>query len=341
MIMGNKLRILHAPINIANQMTIISKAQRELGYYSWSCDFSNNWFNYKSDQYLNLEKLNNKYHRIFRMSQFFLNSILKYDVFHFYFGNTLLPRYYDLPILKGINKKMVMHYGGSDIRQKSIAERKNKYTKVKVKDEKGIRHRISTVAKYIKTVIVGDYELYEYIQGYFKNVVIIRQAINIQDYKLAIPSLHKKVPLIIHAPSDKKFKGTEYILKAICKLKKDYNFHFKLINGINHEDAKKIYEEADIIVDQLFTGAHGVFSVEAMAMGKPVICHIREDLKNKYPKELPIISANPDTIYSVLKVLIEDAKLRHEIGKKGRAYVEQYHDARKIAGELIKVYESL
>jgi len=341
MIVGNKLRILHAPINIANQMNIIAKAQRELGYSSWSCDFSNNWFNYKSDQSLNLEKLNNKYHRIFRRSQFFLNSILKYDVFHFYFGNTLLPRYYDLPILKGMNKKMVMHYLGDDIRQRSIAERRNKYALVKVRDENVIRHQISTVARYIKTVIVGDYELYEYAQGYFKKVVIIRAALNIQDYRPTIPSLYKKIPLIVHAPSDKKIKGTEYILKAICKLKKEYNFRFKLIHGLNHEDAKRIYEKADIIVDQLLGGAHGVFSIEAMALGKPVICSIREDLKNKYPKELPIISANPDTIYNVLKVLIENAKLRHELGEKGRAYIEKHHDARKIAGELIKVYESL
>lgn len=341
MIMRNKFRILHSPTNIANQMNIIAKAQRELGYSSYSCSFSNNWFNYKSDNCLNLEKLNNRYRRIFRMSQFFLNSILKYNVFHFYFGNTLLPRYYDLSILKRMNKKMVMRYLGSDIRQKSIAERKNKFVQVKVKDEKEIQHRISTVAKYIKTAIVGDYELYEYIQGYFENVVIIRQALNIQDYRPAIPSLYKKIPLIVHAPSDKGIKGTEYVLQAISKLKKEYDFKFKLVCGLNHEESKNIYKKSDIVVDQLLTGTHGVFSVEAMALGKPVICYIREDLKSKYPEELPIISANPENIYDVLKLLIEDAKLRHKLGERGRAYVEKYHDARKIAGELIKVYESL
>jgi len=341
MIMRNKFRILHSHTNIANEMTILSRAQRELGYSSYSCSFSNNWFNYKSDNCLNLEKLKNKYHRIFRMSQFFLNSILKYNVFHFHFGGTLLPRYYDLPILKRMNKKMVMHYWGSEIRQKSIAERKNKFVKVKIEDEKEIRHRISTVAKYIKTVIVADYELYEYIQEYFEKVVIIRQALNIQDYKPAIPSLYKKIPLIVHAPSDKRIKGTEYVLQAISKLKEEYDFKFKLVHGLNHEEAKNIYGKADIVVDQLLGGSHGAFSIEAMALGKPVICYIREDLKNKYPKELPVISANPENIYDVLKLLIEDAKLRHELGEKGRTYVEKYHDARKIAGELIKVYESL
>lgn len=339
--MREKLRILHAPTNIANQMTILSEAQRELGYSACSCSFSNNRFNYKSDQCLHLEKLRSKYHRIYREFQFSVGSILKYDVFHFHFGRTLVPRYYDLPWLKALNKKMVMHYWGSEIRQKSIAGEKNKFVQVKVQDEKGIRDRISTVAKYIKAAIVTDYELYEYIQGYFEKVVIIRQALNLQNYSPAMSSLNNKVPLIVHAPSDKRIKGTDYILQAVSKLKRNYNFEFILVHKMSYQKAKEIYLRADVIVDQLLLGAYGLVSVEAMALGKPVICYIREDLKEKYPKELPIFSANPENIYDALKILIEDMKLRHELGEKGRAYVEKYHDAKKISKEFIDLYRKL
>lgn len=339
--MRNKLRILHVPTNIANQMATISKAQRELGYSSCSCTYSNNWPNYKSDKCLHLEKLRNKYHKICLLFQFFVSSILKYDVFHFHFGNTLLPGYYDLPWLKALNKKMVMHYWGSEIRQKSIAEKKNKFVQVNVEDEKKVRDRISTVAKYVRVAIVADYESYEYIQGYFEKVVIIRQALNLQNYSPATPSLNNKVPLIVHAPSDKRIKGTDYILQAVSKLKRDYNFEFILVHKMCHQKAKEIYLRADIIVDQLLLGAYGLVSVEAMAFGKPVICYIREDLKGKYPKELPIFSADPENIHNVLKILIEDAKLRHELGKKGRAYAEKYHDAKKISKEFIDLYGKL
>src|SRR5687768_11398929 len=44
------------------------------------------------------------------------------DVFHFYFGLTLVPKSLQFPILRALGKKSVLHFVGSDIRRKSPAE---------------------------------------------------------------------------------------------------------------------------------------------------------------------------------------------------------------------------
>ena len=44
------------------------------------------------------------------------------DVFHFYFGLTLLPKSVQFPLLRALRKKSVFHYLGSDIRGKTPAE---------------------------------------------------------------------------------------------------------------------------------------------------------------------------------------------------------------------------
>src|SRR4029453_14269325 len=44
------------------------------------------------------------------------------DVFHFYFGLTLVPKRIQFPILKAARKKSVFHFVGSDIRGKSTDE---------------------------------------------------------------------------------------------------------------------------------------------------------------------------------------------------------------------------
>ena len=44
------------------------------------------------------------------------------DLFHFYFGLTLVPQSVQFPILGALRKKSVMHYLGSDIRGKSREE---------------------------------------------------------------------------------------------------------------------------------------------------------------------------------------------------------------------------
>jgi len=104
-----------------------------------------------------------------------------------------------------------------------------------------------------------------------------------------------------------------------------------LVENTPNSKALQIYGEADIIIDQLRTGSHGIFAIEAMAMGKPVLCYIRDDLFSKYPPGLPILNTNPDNIYDNLKLLIENPELRVELGKKGREYVERVHDSKKIA----------
>jgi len=38
-----------------------------------------------------------------------------------------------------------------------------------------------------------------------------------------------------------------------------------------------------------------------------------------------------------LKMLLENPKLRQELGEKGRKYVEKYHDARKIANQILRL----
>ena len=44
------------------------------------------------------------------------------DVFHFYFGLTLVPQSVQFPLLRALRKKSVMHYLGSDIRGRTPAE---------------------------------------------------------------------------------------------------------------------------------------------------------------------------------------------------------------------------
>jgi glycosyltransferase involved in cell wall biosynthesis len=120
-------------------------------------------------------------------------------------------------------------------------------------------------------------------------------------------------------------------------------FDFKLVENLPHVEARKIYEEADIAVDQLLVGWYGGLAVELMALGKPVICYIRDaDLKFIDPEmraQLPLIQAEPATITSVLRECLTTGYHRlAEIGARSRAYVERWHDPMKIARFLKDQY---
>ena len=108
---------------------------------------------------------------------------------------------------------------------------------------------------------------------------------------------------------------------------------------MSHSEARKIYEEADIIIDQLRIGSYGLLAIEAMAMGKTVITFISDPMKDKYPKELPIISANPDSLKDTLEYLIINKDMLEKKGEDGRLFVEKYHDSNLIAKNLLELYK--
>jgi glycosyltransferase involved in cell wall biosynthesis len=142
-------------------------------------------------------------------------------------------------------------------------------------------------------------------------------------------------------------KGTNHVLDVVSRLKREgLAIDFRLVEGVPQAEARRIYERADLLIDQLLCGWYGGLAVEFMALGKPVICYIREgDLKfvpEQMRKDLPVINATPTTIYGVLKEWL--TVRRHElegIGRRGRAYVERWHDPLKIAAKLKGEYEAI
>ncbi len=86
-------------------------------------------------------------------------------------------------------------------------------------------------------------------------------------------------------------------------------------------------------------GWHGSISVEAMVMGKPVICNISDNGLKFLPRDHPIVVANPANLAEKLRMLINDKALRDELGKRGRKYIEDYHDAVKNAKAYIELYK--
>jgi glycosyltransferase involved in cell wall biosynthesis len=151
---------------------------------------------------------------------------------------------------------------------------------------------------------------------------------------------------IVHAPSHREVKGTRYVIDAVSQLKaKGFALDLVLVEGLPRDEARKVYESADLVVDQLLAGWYGGLAVEAMALGKPVVSYIREGDLKFVPEimraELPILRATAGTIADVLRALVGLRKegLRNA-GMRSREYVERWHDPRVIAGRVSMDYSA-
>jgi hypothetical protein len=238
------------------------------------------------------------------------------DVFHFYFGLTLVPQSLQFPILQALRRKSVMHYLGSDIRGKTPQE--------------------LAFAKKAGAEIVGSYDALRWVP----QAEFVPPGIDVHSIEPAPPGDRAR-PLILHAPSSRRRKGTEHVLAAVEGLDAD----LLLVEGLDHREAFERYREADIVVDQLNAGWYGLFAIECMALGKPVVTFLHEEARRLTERELcvevPIVSATKEDLRARLEPLVADASERRRLGAASRAYVEQVHDLERVADRLLALYSRI
>ena len=155
------------------------------------------------------------------------------------------------------------------------------------------------------------------------------------------PPSGRERPVVLHAPSSRTRKGTEYVVAACERL----GVELEIVEGFDHRAAFERYRAADIVVDQLNAGWYGVFAIEAMALGKPVVTFLHEEAVRRTEEalgvEVPIVAATKDTLADVLRPLVESPEERARVGAASRAYVERVHDADRIADRLLDLYAQL
>lgn len=301
--------ILHVG-DIAGVPQELSKAQRRLGLKSDVMSFIPHPFDYGVDLYRPTRlPFPLKYaERLLSLSK----VVDDYDVLHFHYSS-LVPFEFDLPLWKMLGKRIIMHFHGDDIRNKG----------------EGL-----ICSRFADRVLVSTPDLL----AWSRRAVWLPNPIDLNKYQFIGAKEHVGSIKLVHAPSFRTAKGTEHVLKAVDDLQEEgYDVELILVENMAHNEALEQYKRADVVVDQLLLGWYGVFAIECMALGKPVLVYIRNDLYS-YLNDMPLIDTTPFKLKEDLKMLIKDASLREYIGIKARKYVEQAHSSDEIAKCVINLY---
>ena len=219
-------------------------------------------------------------------------------------------------VLRTLRKKSVMHYLGSDIRGKTPNE--------------------LAFGKKAGAEVVGSYDAIRWVP----EAEMVPPGIDVKAIAPALPSDRAR-PVILHAPSSRRRKGTEHVIAACEGLDAD----LVLVEGLHHDEAFERYREADIVVDQLYAGWYGLFAIECMALGKPVVTFLHDEAVRRTEEALgttiPIVNATKDDLRARLEPLVASAAERRRIGAASRAYVEEVHDLERVADRLLALYARL
>jgi glycosyltransferase involved in cell wall biosynthesis len=210
-----------------------------------------------------------------------------------------------------------MHFLGDDIRWKPLDQ---------------LEYR-----KKFDATIVGSYAATRWVPD---ATAVVPPGLDLRLYE-PVPAVDRERPLVVHAPSDLEKKGTQFVVEACEHLPVDLD----VVHGVPHDEAVERFKRADIVVDQLHYIWHGVFAIESMAYGKPVVTHLDAEAvrqtEEAFGLKVPIVPATKDDLVEKLRPLVESFALRKRLGEEGRAYVERVHDLDKVADRFIELYAAI
>jgi len=371
------LRVVHCLYDVAGNAHGLVRAERELGLHSTAVVLraGPNEFTmdevlcHPEDTYLRQEV------QRFRL----LGRVLRHaDVVHFNFGRSIMPPWKgwgsssstglgrlgavpvdlylralwmkDIPLLHAAGKALFVTFQGDDARQGDYCAAHDEVSQV-THVEPGYYTERSDAAKR-RAIALFD----RYVDGMFAvNPDLLRvlpkrarfvpyTSVDPREWPVR-PRSGTGVPKVLHAPSHRGVKGTRFVIEAVEQLRSEgVPFEFRLVEGLRHEEARALYDDADLLVDQLLVGWYGALSVELMAMATPVVCYLRtgdfDYLAPPMRDELSIVNAEPRTISTVLRDLLTVRRGElPELGRRGRAYVERWHDPVRIATDMRDAYE--
>lgn len=352
------MKVLHLPSPVGGMAWGLSQGERALGLDSRVLVRMDNWLQYPCDFRAGLEATNSNIVRAGRLLRTFLRFKKGYDVYHFNFGSSLL----DIPQL-GLNlidlpfydrkARLFVTYNGCDARQKYATMERTGYSAcheadcyngycMNPKRDARRRKRIARMNQFVRQVFAVNPDLLWFLPP--GSQFLPYAVTGFDEIAFAGPIGMNKKLKILHAPTQRGAKGTEYIIKAVEELLPRYpQVEFILVENLSHQEALRKYAEADLVIDQVLVGWYGGLAVEVMKMGKPVIAYIREEdlafIPEAMRRDLPVISADRDSLPQVLAFCIENPDYLREKAQASLDFVNRWHDPRYVASIVKEHYE--
>jgi hypothetical protein len=332
------VRVLHAPLNVANDAWSLSRGQRALGVSANVAALRSGPFVHRPDIDLELAERGMVSRQLTKIG-FTARALATYDVFHFSFAASIIDYgdgpfcLMDLITASRLGRRVAMTFHGCDVRplqpggcaicgQGCLPGR--------------AQHRLDVIRRHTDLLYVTTPDLLRAVP----DARLMPPSVwDLESLAPAPPRLEGPLR-VVHAPSDRGIKGTSAVESAVKRLRAaGLAIEITLVEHMPRHRALEAYRQADVAVDQLRVGWYGVFAVEMMAMAKPVVARIDEGAValSELPAP-PCINADETTLEDVLGDLVERRSSLSEIGRQSRQFVLARHDPRANAARSLADY---
>lgn len=209
--------------------------------------------------------------------------------------------------LKGLGKKIVCCYTGSDLRTR------------------GVIPAIDAVSDLNVSTEFDHLELHPRLHHVFFPFDVGRLSLR--------PEPQTEVVRIGHAPTNRQAKGSDRIIAAVKAVARELPVELLLIENLPHREALAQKARCHVFVDQIGDLGYGINSLEALAMGIPTCSCLVPGFAEQY-QDHPFVEVDGENLETRLIELVRNPDERRRLGEAGRAWVRRHHDARAVVRRI-------
>jgi hypothetical protein len=326
------MRVLLAPVEAAGVAAAMRAALRARGHAADIVCFAPHAFGYEHD------RVASTYPQRVREG---LAAPARYDVLHFQFGTTLCE-YLDAAWARLLRRPLLlMHYHGDDCRLRELVFSRHparaRVYDLQPRDDALVRRRLRLASRLCHAAVVADYELVSYVEPWFRTVYVAPAPVQLPTPGPS-PAPGDGAPVVLHAPSNPRIKGTAEITAALERLAARGLLRPRILTGVAHSEVLAEMGRADVVVDQLNSENYAIVATEAMALGKPVLSEFDPADLPGFARDVPVVRITPETIDARLAEVCGDAELRRRLGRAGSDFVRRVHDPERLGERLERIY---
>ena len=196
----------------------------------------------------------------------------------------------------------------------------------------------------IQGVIATDLDYHIPLQNHKKYLGLIPSPMNVDTLPKKELVINERI-VIFHGINRESYfkKGNDFFEKALEIIKKKYDTKIDVFvtENVPYNDYINRYNQAHILLDQLYGHDQGSNGLEAMAKGKVVFTNASNIFEKHYNlTEKVAINGLPEVDYLVseLSFLIENPTEIIAIGNRARIFIEKEHDYVKIARKYLDTW---
>ncbi|WP_414661015.1 glycosyltransferase family protein [Horticoccus sp. 23ND18S-11] len=154
---------------------------------------------------------------------------------------------------------------------------------------------------------------------------------------------------VLHGPNHRTIKGTTLLEKAIATLRAEgCPIELQIVQRVSNTEMRRLVRQVDVVVEQLVIGWYGIFALEAMASGKPVLTHIGPELERLYihhglleNDELPVTRVTHQNLVEALRAVAANRTDLEAQSRAARAFVLKHHSLAAIGRRFADINTTL